>query len=164
MAQKPKSFEIAKKKGELGEQIIQDYLENRGWIVYFPFTKDRPHYFDMLATKDKERVVAIDVKTKARFNNFPMQGINVKSYNEYLHFVKSTNVPFYLIFVDDKNGDVHAVDIATLHDGVVMGTVIAWNLSQMKYLFKIDSEKIAELSNYDQRSYEYNPLPDICNY
>ena len=81
-----KSFEVALKKGEIGEQIIREYLEKKGWIVYFPFTKDKAHAFDILATKNKEKVFALDVKTKARLNNWPAQGINIKSYKEYLSF------------------------------------------------------------------------------
>ena len=97
-----KSFEVALKKGELGERIIQKYFEARGWIVYRPFTKNKAHYFDALATKDKEKVIAIDVKTKARLNNWKAQGINIKSYNEYKRFIDKVNVPFYLIFIDDN--------------------------------------------------------------
>ena len=84
-----KSFEIALKKGDIGEKIIQEYLENKGWIVYRPFTKNKSHYFDMLCTFEKEKVLAIDVKTKARFNKWEAQGINVKSYNEYINFIKT---------------------------------------------------------------------------
>jgi len=69
MEQRQRSFKPALKKGEIGEMIIQDFLEKRGWIVYRPFTKDKAHYFDALATKNKEKVIAIDVKTKARLNN-----------------------------------------------------------------------------------------------
>ena len=57
------------KKGNIGEKIIQQYLEGKGWKVYKPFTKGA-HWFDMLACKNKAKVIAIDVKTKARFNKW----------------------------------------------------------------------------------------------
>jgi hypothetical protein len=159
MATTQKSFEMALKKGDLGEKIIQDYLENKGWIVYFPFTKNRAHYFDMLATKDKENVVAVDVKTKARLNKLVAQGINIKSYNEYMGFIKKVNVPFYLIFIDDKCGDVYLAELSKLSKGFnPTPYIIAWELSEMKFMFNIGSEKIAELSKYDQRSYDYKPI------
>lgn len=157
MEQKRKSFETSLKKGELGEQIIREYLEDKGWIVYFPFTKDRPHYFDLLATKDKEKVFAMDVKTKARFNNFPKQGINIKSYNEYMNFANKANIPFYIVFVDDKNGDVHFSEIKDLTNGVIIKNVIAWDISTMKFLFNIGEERVKMLSLYDQRSYDFLP-------
>jgi hypothetical protein len=159
MAMNRQSFEIALKKGEAGEQIIRDYLERRGWVVYFPFTKNRAHYFDMLATKNKEKVIAIDVKTKARLNKWAAQGINKKSYDEYMKFVDSTNVPFYIVFVDDKLGDVHAQDIKRLTRPIrVNDKILAWLLSDMKFLFNIGPENIRLLSGYDQRNYDFTPM------
>lgn len=159
METKRRSFEIALKKGELGESIIREYLEARGWVVYFPFTKDRAHYFDMLATKNKEKVIAIDVKTKARLNYYAAQGINKRTYHEYMNFVSSTKIPFFVIFIDDKNGDVHLCELSKMKDHIEVNEyIIAWKLSEMKLLFKIADEQIKALSMYDQRNYEFNPI------
>ena len=159
MAQNHTSFEIALKKGELGESIIREYLENKGWVVYFPFTKDRAHYFDMLATKDKGAVIACDVKTKARLNYMPSTGINVKTLNQYQQFVSKTGVPFFLVFIDDKSGDVHSMDIRSMPEGQLIagGKIIVWPVASMKYLFNIGGENVERLSAYDQRNYEYAP-------
>jgi hypothetical protein len=153
-----KNFQTALIKGEIGEQIVTEYLEKKGWIVYRPYTKDKAHYFDMLCTFNKEKTIAIDVKTKARLNKWNAQGINVKSYNEYLNFVKNTNVNFYLIFVDDKIGEVYLADITKLDKPIYPNKhIIAWNLENMKYLFTISKEDIERLTKYDQRNYKFNP-------
>ncbi len=145
-------------KGEIGEAIIREYFEKKGWVIYFPFTKDRAHYFDMLATKNKKEVIALDVKTKARLNKWPAQGINIRTYNEYIGFTDNINIPFYLIFIDDKNGDVHCADIKTLKNGFnPTPYIIAWYLIDMISLFNIGKEKINELSQYDTRNYDYEP-------
>lgn len=158
MEQKRKSFETALKKGEIGEIIIQEFLEKRGWIVYRPFTKDKAHYFDALATKNKEKVIAIDVKTKARLNNWRAQGINIKSYNEYKKFINKINVPFYLFFIDDKCGDVYTAELSKLRNSFnPTPYIIAWYLEDMFYLFNIGEDNIKLLSEYDQRNYKYNP-------
>ena len=158
MEQRQRSFKPALKKGEIGEMIIQDFLEKRGWIVYRPFTKDKAHYFDALATKNKEKVIAIDVKTKARLNNWRAQGINIKSYNEYKQFIDKVNVPFYLIFIDDKCGDVYTAELAKLKNYFnPTPYIIAWYLDEMFFLFNIGEENIKKLSEFDQRSYKYNP-------
>lgn len=151
-------FQKALKKGDIGEDIVTEFLEKKGWIIYRPFTKDKAHYFDMLCTLNKEKVIAIDVKTKARLNNWAAQGINIKSYNEYLNFVEMTKVNFYLIFVDDKNGQVYLADLITLKNPIYPNSkIIAWKLDDMKYLFTISDEDIDRLSKYDQRNYEFNP-------
>lgn len=142
----------------MGERIIREYLEGRGWVVYFPFTKNRAHYFDMLATKNKEKVIAIDVKTKARLNKWAAQGIDIRHYNEYMKMANSTGVPFFIVFIDDKTGDVHAQDIKKLSDPIrVNDKIMAWKLSQMVLLFNIGPDNISKLSLYDQRAYSFNP-------
>lgn len=159
MGQKLANFNIAKEKGELGESIFREYLENRGWIVYFPFTKNRPHFFDLLATKNKEKVIACDVKTKARLNFKPATGVNIKAYSEYKIFMESAKIPFYLIFVDDKTGDVHMLDIAKSGDGKILknGKIMIWEIKQMQHLFNIGKENIEKLSALDQRNYIFSP-------
>jgi Holliday junction resolvase-like predicted endonuclease len=153
------SFETALKKGEIGENIVCKYLENRGWIVYKPFTKNKPHYFDILATLHKEKAIAVDVKTKARLNKWNAQGINIRHYKQYLRFIEKTNIPFYLIFVDDKLGDVYCADIKKLSNGFNPNkNIIAWYLSDMIYMFKITEKQIQELSEFDQRNYAFNPI------
>jgi Holliday junction resolvase len=149
------------KKGNLGEQIIREYLEKSGWIVYFPFSKGA-HWFDMLATRGKERVVAIDIKTKARFNKWAAQGIDVKAYKEYVRFYENNLVPFFIIFIDDKIGDVHSADIRKLKDAPYFNPtpyIIAWELKHMKRLdLRLTAEQIRGLSAFDQRKYEFNPI------
>ncbi len=152
-------FQIALKKGDIGEDIITEFLEKKGWIIYRPFTKNKAHYFDMLCTLNKEKVIAIDVKTKARLNNWNAQGINIKSYNEYINFVKITSVNFYLIFVDDKTGSVHLADLMKQNNPIYPNkNIIAWKVEDMKYLFTISQEDIDRLSKYDQRNYKFNPI------
>jgi hypothetical protein len=159
MERKHKSFEKSLKKGELGESIIRNMLEASGWIVYMPFTKNKPHYFDILATYNKEKVIAIDVKTKARLNKWNAQGINKNHYEQYMAFVNKNNVPFYICFIDDKSGEIHAAELSKLANPIFPNAnIIAWGLDQMKVIGNIGQEMVNELSAYDQRNYEYKPL------
>jgi hypothetical protein len=154
-----KNFEIALKKGNIGEDIVSKYLENKGWIIYRPFTKDKAHYFDMLCTYNKEKVIAIDVKTKARLNKWNAQGIDIRHYKEYLNFIEITKVNFYLIFVDDKTGEVHLAELSKLNNPIYPNKqIIAWNVNDMRYLFSISENDINNLSQYDQRSYKFKPV------
>jgi hypothetical protein len=147
------------RKGQLGEQIIIDYFEAKGWIVYCPFTKNKAHAFDILATKNKERIIALDVKTKARLNKWPAQGIDIRSYKQYMSFKNKMSIPFYLIFVDDKNGDVHCMELKKgIREFNPTDYIVAWYLEDMQFLFNIGPEKIQQLSEFDQRNYLY--LPD----
>jgi len=154
-----KDFNISTQKGELGEKIVMNFLEAKGWVVYFPFKKDKAHFFDMLCTFNKDKVIAIDVKTKSRLNKWNAQGINKRHHEQYLSFVKKTNINFYLIFIDDKIGDVYACDISKLTNPIFPNDkIIAWELKQMKFLFKITENQINELTKLDQRNYNFKPV------
>jgi hypothetical protein len=133
-------------------------LKNKGWVTYSP-DSGGAHYFDILATKNKEKVVAIDVKTKARFNKWPAQGINKRHYEEYMRFVETTKIPFYLVFVDDKNGDVHIAELAKLKKPFhPRPNIIAWMLSEMKKVTTIeDVALLSEMAKHDTRNYDFNP-------
>ena len=157
MALKKISFEKALKKGELGEEIIRKRLEERGWIVYFPFTKNKPHYFDMLATMNKEKVIAIDVKTKARLNKIPAQGIDKKNYDQYIRFAKATNVPFWIVFIDEMTGDVHTAELMKLKNPIELcgGKIIAWRVDDMKKIMELTEDQKQLLRSYNQRNYEF---------
>jgi hypothetical protein len=143
------------KKGLLGEEIVRDILRNKGWITYKP-DAGKAHYFDILATKNKESIIAIDVKTKARFNKWAAQGIDLRHYNEYMSFVKKTLIPFYLIFVDDKTGEIHAANLNNLkNEFYPRPNIIAWPLSEMVKIGSIDIDLIEQLSLYDTRKYSF---------
>lgn len=146
------------KKGNIGENIIIDFLEKKGYIIYKPITK-AAHWIDIIATKNKEEIYAIDVKTKARFNKWMAQGIDVKHYEDYKRFKKKCNINVYLFFVDDKNGEIHCADLNKLSDGFCPNNpeIIAWNLDEMELVDKLPKNQIKILSKYDTRNYEFNP-------
>ena len=156
------SFEKSLKKGDIGEIVIQEYLEKKGWIVYRPST-DGAHLWDMFCTKGKDKMIALDVKTKARFNKWNAQGIDHTSYNYYLKQSKKHKIPFYLFFIDDKNGDVHLGDLEKLSNtehfflGDGNKKVIVWDLKYMKKLFTVSDSVIKKMGKFDQRNYGYNP-------
>lgn len=149
------------KKGNAGENIIRSMIVEKGWITYSPDQHDKAHYFDMLATKDKKQIIALDVKTKARLNKWVAQGIDERHYKEYRNFKSETNINFYIFFVDDKNGDIHYAELDELKSPLYPKKgIIAWPLSEMHHFGKLNDEQIKSLSQYDTRSYSYNPVAE----
>lgn len=171
MAQNRTSFEKSRNKGESGEAMLDDLLMSEQWIVYRPINKDRPHYFDRLATLNKQKVIAIEVKTKARMN-FPMRfshhsepqpctGFNRSQWGEYQRFVNDTKVPLFVFFIDDKIGDIHCVNLLLLtldHSRDISGgKILVWPLKDMTYWCSLNREQVATLSKLDQRNYDFMP-------
>jgi hypothetical protein len=157
-----RSFEKSLRKGEYGETIVREFLEGKGFVVYFPFTKDRAHAFDMLATLGKEKVIGLDVKSKARLNKWRKTGINKKSYDEYINFSQKANIPFWLVFVDEhpEEMSVYAGEIKSIGKPELLqtatGTIIClWSLDCFENWFDISFEMANKLKAHSQRNYEY---------
>lgn len=162
-----RNFEIALKKGDIGERIVRAYLEAKGWVVYRPETEG-PHCFDMLSIREKRTAIAIDVKAKARLNRYPATGINQKHFEEYFAFSKKHNMPFWLVFVDEMQREVYGNTIEELEkpreiDGRKYPMVMEWKtptriwpLSVMKTISKLTEEHCKELVSVSQRKHEYN--------
>ena len=158
-----KSFEIALKKGEVGEQIARNILEGKGWVVYQPVTAG-PHCFDMVAIKDKRSAIALDVKAKARMNYYPATGIDQKHFEEYQNFSNKHQMPFWLVFVDEMQKTVYGNSLDQLEKPLVIGKVQypkrvgaqrIWPLCAMKHIATLDCDSVAKLLEYNQRTHAY---------
>jgi hypothetical protein len=152
------SDKIEVKKGDIGEKIIQEYLEQKGWVIYKPVTK-KAHWFDNMATRNKKNIIAFDVKTKARLNKIAATGIEKKHYLDYKRFVSDTEIPFYLYFVDDKEGKVYYRLLKDLPEPFELNsTTVCWYLEDLKYIFSLTEDQKNNLSKFDNRSYKFNPV------
>ena len=163
-----KNFEIRLKKGEIGEGIVRSLLESKGWIVYCPFTKGA-HAFDMIATLNKERAIALDVKAKARMNKYPATGINLDHYEQYKRFSIKHSMPFWLVFVDEQTNEIYGNTIEKLDEECIVSgqkypmqiksrfnkTIIFWPIEKMHKFGEIPKDKVKELCELNTRSYEY---------
>lgn len=163
-----RNFEVALKKGEIGEMIVRRNLEQKGWVVYQPVT-DGAHCFDMLSIKDKHSAIALDVKAKARMNRWPATGIDQRHFDEYQSFSLKHQMPFWVVFVDEMQKTIYGNCIEDLErrrnvEGVMYPFVITtkygknirlWPLEAMIHIDSIEDDDIASLLSYSQRGHEY---------
>lgn len=169
MATIHRSFKTALKKGEIGEQIVQEYLERRGLVVYRPVTNGA-HSFDMMAIRNRQNAVAIDVKAKARLNKWRATGVNQRHFEEYRAFSEHHNMPFWLFFVDEYEQRVYGNNLRVLETlyraekvtfphimHTKTGTDIRlWHLDSMVHIANLASDVCSELQKYNQRAYTYS--------
>lgn len=146
------------KKGDIGEKIVKEYLEKHGYIVYQPTTSGA-HYFDMLATKDKQEVISLDVKTKARLNKYEATGIDLAHYEDYKRLMNTTQILFYIYFVDEMEGKVYRQLLNKLPEPFKLNKyIVCWYLKDLIYLFDITEQQKNELKKLNTRNYEYKPI------
>lgn len=158
------------KKGNLGERIVKEYLENKGWIVYGIETSGR-HAFDKLCVKDKKSIIIAEIKTKARMNNYPATGFNEGDYLVYQNIYKKYRIEIFIFFVDeglkqiygnklsileqkyyDESGKVYPFKMR-MYDGKF---VILFPLQKMKIIKNLNNDEVKELKSLSQRNYDYN--------
>jgi Holliday junction resolvase len=87
------------KKGSYGEELVKNFLEQKGFVVYAPLT-DAPHSFDFLCMSgDKKDFFAVEVKSFARRLKYKDVGIDQRHYEAYLHFKKKSGFKVFIMFV-----------------------------------------------------------------
>ena len=161
-----RSFEVALRKGAIGEEIVRPYLEAKGYVVCRPVTEG-VHAFDGLAIRNKKHCIAYDVKAKARMNKWPATGVNVSHFVTYWEFSQNHNMPFWLFFVDEMLGQIYGNEISKLEehrhvDGVdypfVLNTrsdpIRIWPLEAMVKISALSDEQKAALAACNQRTHE----------
>jgi len=156
------SFDTSLQLGELGELAVARWLTSKGWMIYRPVVANKPHWFDMLITKEKRYIIAIDVKTKPMMRYYPCQGIDKKCYRQYERFSNATGVQFHIFFVDYDSRDVHSgrigAQISMDNASYDKGGIVAWDVNELlKLEFKITEGEAKAMRNLSQSNYRTSP-------
>lgn len=94
-------------KGQVGERIVDRWLEEQGLVPYHPVA-NAAHPFDRLvASKDKRSIIVVEVKAKPARNKYPDTGIDYRHYQDYQHIWAKHHIPVFIAFVDEKKRQVY---------------------------------------------------------
>lgn len=106
---------IQVQKGNLGEELVEQYLAKKGFVVYRPITG--PHPFDRLcASADKRRIFVAEIKTKPRRKYYPDTGFNQRHNQDYLRIAMQHSMDVFVYFVDEVVGKIYGGElISNLH-------------------------------------------------
>ena len=155
------------KKGNIGENIVKSYLENKGFIVYEPVT-NRSHPFDKIAVKNKNNMIIVEVKTKARMNRFNATGFDVRSYNYYKLLRDKYNIPLHCFFVDEYLGKIYGNKLSVLEEEYldnknvlypntkIVNNIILFSLDKMNLIHTLKDNEIKEIKKHNTRNYQYS--------
>lgn len=155
------------KKGNLGEEIVKNVLESKGYIVYKCGTKGA-HAFDFLAVKNKQVLFIAEVKSKARLNKFYATGINTKHYKEYKYIYNKHNIDILLFFVDEHPSEKRiycqklsilmqnkTIDNISYPNTEIAKDIVLFSLSDMINVCYLSDEQMQMLKSFSNRSYDY---------
>jgi len=146
-AKHPKFSELpTTKRGDVGELIVQSYLQRQGWHVY-PHMADVAAPVDCFALRPKDdgfEVVAIEVKTYARRFAFDQTGIDTKDYWTYRDIIKI--VPLTILFVDPYEACMYALPFKDVYERVIFDrTKCYFDLSDCKKVRSLTADELGQI-------------------
>lgn len=150
-------------KGNIGERLVREYLERKGFIVYEPQTAGA-HGFDKLAILNKRQAIIAECKSKARRNKYADTGINIKHLEEYEYISKKHNLPVFIFFVDELVGKIYGNTLKELLVPCVVdgkhypsreNGIIYFPLINTKPVCDISAEDTELMKANSTRNYEY---------
>ena len=149
------------KKGDIGEEIVKNILEKKGYIVYKPITNGA-HKIDYFAHSGREkRIMCCEVKTKRRMAMYARTGFNISSYEQYLEIYKKHNIDTFIFFVDDFEKCIYGQWLSVLGEGIIINgysKVIVWELSTMKKIIDLTNEQVFDITKFTKEVYDYSKV------
>ena len=154
------------KKGNIGEGIMQRYLEEKGYVLYNPTTPG-VHTFDNLAIKDKKNVVIAEAKTKARLTKYECTGIDIRHYEEYEYIRKKHRIPVFIFFIDEWLKEIYGNFLSLLtYERTINNITYPWYppwgkqilfpmCNMRRNIYTLTTEEAEGIKKYNTRHYAY---------
>lgn len=164
------------KKGQLGEEIVDRFIIQRGkFIPYAPMVDDEPHTFDrLLATKDKKRLMIVEVKTLDSRDYYPDTGISIAHYEEYIEIQNKYGIDVWIFFVDSKLKKIYGNTLNNLNNEVTIthrgrtitypdvksnftavgGNIIYFPLMHMIDIAELTKDQAEQIKRYSNKGYK----------
>jgi len=156
------------KKGDVGENIINQMLKEKGYTVYSP-SHTEGHLFDNFAIHNQTfKQLFFETKTYARMNKFEANGIDAsdwKKYNELL----GVGIDILLFFIDEHplQQSIYCAKISELQEQKKVNNInypnqliaknkVLFSLDSFRYVRNITEKELVEIKLYNQRNYDYN--------
>ncbi len=172
-----KNFEetVMYKKGKLGECLIDKKILSADKFIPYAPVGDCAHPFDRIcASKDKKKLMVLEVKTISARQKYPDTGISIKHYYEYLHIQDKYQLPVYIAFVDGYLRKIYGnkldelrKPIEIVHKGktisypkieenftAVGGKIIYFPLLNMTTIHELADDEAEELERYSNYGYK----------
>lgn len=155
-------------KGDIGEDIVDEYLIKKGYIPYKPACGGAHPFDRMCATKDKKTIFIVEVKSKAKRKYYPDTGINISHFDDYKNIYKKYGIDVYLFFVDEEQGTIYGrllreleIERVVTHKGneisypLKQGRIIYFPIACMRLIARLDDEKVRELTESTTKKQAY---------
>ena len=144
------------KKGDLGEDLVKDFLHKKGFILYKPITNGS-HKVDYFCHSGKDKkVICAEAKTKRRMALRPATGFNVNCYEHYFELNKKYNIKTFVFFIDDFERCIYGQWLHLLGKGITIKNVIVWPMDKMKLIRNLSNSEVNSINQFTSVNYDYS--------
>lgn len=162
------------KKGQVGEQIVDDLILNAGKFIPYAPVLDNAHVFDrLIASTDKRKLMIIEIKAVDARDYYPDTGISIGHCKEYKYIQDKYNIDIWILFVDSKLKKIYGnslnklIEKAEVEHGnkllkypkikpnfsAVGGKIIYFPLINMVDISELTDEQCKELKKFNNKGY-----------
>jgi len=156
---------IQVKKGNYGEDLVNNYLNKKGYVIYTPITNNA-HCFDRIVMKNKSDIKIVECKTKAKRTYFDDTGIDIRHYNEYKNISDKYIIPLFIFFIDEYLGEIYGNYLTELIKPKVVknkeypleykGIMYFPMVNMIRDILVLNENDKEYLKGNSTRNYEYN--------
>jgi hypothetical protein len=171
---------LTTRKGEIGENIVEQYLRDQGFQTYKSTDLDNSHTTDFLGIR-RGKVMVCDAKAKPLRVNRCDTGIDLVHWHRYKALGEAHGMRVFIFFVDEDLGLVYGnfldvLDCIHLHKSMKTGARVlpAYPLTEnngkdeiryyeycdMLQLAKLTPQQIAELKSLSTRDPKYQAIAE----
>lgn len=152
-------------KGNIGEQLVKDFLESLGFLVY-KCISEKAHPIDFSAFKgmadsQKMEIVFVDAKAKARRTRWADTGIDKRHFDIYEAIGEKFQRPVWIFFIDETPciESIYGNSLEKLKASKpnIYKGIVYFDLRAMIHVAKIPKDYAAELRGKSKptRRYKY---------
>ena len=150
---------VTTKKGDIGEEIVENILADKGYIIYKPSTEGR-HSIDRFVTNFQDMGFGLEIKTKPRRLYHSDTGIDVRKYNQYKDIEFNMGIKIFLMFVDEFSKQIYGnylnkLEVNSHKEKNSNGMMIYFQLSDMKLFHQLSEEELIDIKKYNNRNEKY---------
>lgn len=144
------------KKGDVGEEIVEQELNERGYTIYKPISSGR-HNFDRLIMNYQDKGFLLEIKTKPRRIYHPDTGIDIKKYWQYKD-CETNGMKIFIIFVDELTKSIYGNYLQILDKNSVRDIKdkkIYFQLSDMKTFRNLTDDEVKRIKEHSTINKKY---------